>query len=354
MGFIYFVVLLGVIVTIHELGHFLAAKFFGVYCGEFSIGMGPKLFSIQGKETKYSLRLLPFGGYVQMAGETDSGIEGVVDVEVPLNRSIKGIARWKQIVVMLAGIFMNFMLAWVLFTGIIMNQGLSETLDVPQVGSIMIDSPAEKAGFKVGDTILAIEYKDGETIYPETFTSMSSANMGNESEERVYTVQRGDDILTIVVTPQYYADQSVYLIGISAPITLYTPGPFESLKLGFETMGTVASEIFKSLLELFHGQNLDQLSGPIGIYSVAEEQAALGMVNYLWLIAVLSLNVGIFNAIPLPVMDGGRALLAMIEIIRGKPISEKLEQGMMMAGVMMLMALMLYATGMDLLRLFMK
>lgn len=354
MGFIYFVVLLGIIVTIHELGHFVAAKFFGVYCGEFSIGMGPKLFSIQGKETKYSLRLLPFGGFVQMAGETDSGIEGVVDVEVPLNRSIKGIARWKQIIVMLAGIFMNFLLAWVLFTGIIMNQGLSETLDIPAVGSVMENSPAEAAGFQEGDTILAIEYNDGEIIKPESFTSMSAANMGNESKERVYTVERGNDILTIVVTPQYFEDQDAYLIGISAPVKIYTPGIFESIKYGFVTMGEIASEIFNSVLGLFRGQNLDQLSGPIGIYSVTEQQAALGIANYLWLIAVLSLNVGIFNAIPLPVMDGGRALLAIVEIIRGKPISEKLEQGMMMAGIMVLMTLMLYATGMDLLRLFVK
>lgn len=119
-------------------------------------------------------------------------------------------------------------------------------------------------------------------------------------------------------------------------------------------MVSVSTLVAESIMDLFKGQNLDQLSGPIGIYTVTKEQASLGMVNYIWLIALLSLNVGIFNALPLPILDGGRALLAVIEIIRGKPISVRLEQGMMMAGVILLMLLMVFATSQDLLRIFSK
>lgn len=354
MGILYTILLLGIIVSIHELGHFLAAKLFGVYCGEFSIGMGPKLISFQGKETKYSLRLLPIGGFVQMAGETDSGIEGVVEEDVPFERTIKGIARWKQIVIMLAGIFMNFILAWVLFTGIVFNQGVSVSSDAPLVGSVMSGSPAYKAGFKENDLILSVEYSDGKIIYPETFSEMSVANIGQEKNERIYTVKRSDEIISITVVPTYFEDQDAYLIGISAEIRTEYPNLIEASLIGAQTMTQVAGAIFDSLIDLFKGQNLDQLSGPIGIYTVTEQQASLGMVNYIWLIALLSLNVGIFNAIPLPILDGGRALLAVIEILRGKPISEKLEQGMMMAGLILLIGLMIFATGQDILRLFMN
>lgn len=354
MGILYTILLLGIIVSIHELGHFLAAKLFGVYCGEFSIGMGPKLFSFQGKETKYSLRLLPIGGFVQMAGETDSGIEGVVEEDVPFERTIKGIARWKQIVIMLAGIFMNFILAWVLFSGIVLNQGVSVSNDAPLVGSVMSGSPAYEAGFQENDLILSVQYSDGELIYPNTFSEMSAANIGQEKNERIYTIQRGDEVLTIAVTPTYFEENDAYLIGISAKIITEYPNLFEAVQIGAKTMIQVAGAIFDSLVELFKGQNLDQLSGPIGIYTVTEQQASLGMVNYIWLIALLSLNVGIFNAIPLPILDGGRAVLAVIEMVRGKPISEKLEQGMMMAGLILLVGLMLFATGQDILRLFMN
>lgn len=354
MGLIYTILLLGIIVSIHELGHFLAAKFFGVYCGEFSIGMGPKLLSFQGKETKYSLRLLPIGGFVQMAGETDSGIEGVVEEEVPFERTIKGIARWKQIVIMLAGIFMNFVLAWILFTGIVFNQGISVSNDAPIVGSVIGGSPADEAGFQENDLILSVQYSDGSIIYPETFTEMSAANIGQEKNDRIYQIQRDDEILTITVTPAYFEDQNAYLIGISAEIDTEYPNVLEAAQIGAQTMVQVAGAIFDSLVDLFKGQNLDQLSGPIGIYTMTEQQASLGMVNYVWLIALLSLNVGIFNAIPLPILDGGRAVLAILEIVRGKPISEKLEQGMMMVGLMLLVGLMLFATGQDILRLFMN
>lgn len=354
MGIIYFVVLLGVIVTIHELGHFIAAKLFKVYVGEFAIGMGPKLFSIQGKETKYSLRLLPLGGYCQMAGDVDNAIEGVCDVIVPHERTLKGIARYKQIIIMLAGIFMNFILAWVLFSGIIMNQGMTTSSDLPIVGSVVVNSPAEQAGFQTNDKILSVEYKDGKVIEPKSFSEMSAANIGQESSERVYTIQRGADVLTLTVTPTYFEDRNAYMIGIGAPQEIVYPNILESAKMGAETMVMVTQVIFGSIVDLVKGNNLDQLSGPIGIYTVAEEQASLGMVNYIWLIAVLSLNVGIFNALPLPILDGGRVILSLIEAVRGKPINQKLEQGMMAAGLALMVMLMIYATWQDIARLFFK
>ena len=354
MGIIYFVVLLGVIVTIHELGHFIAAKLFRVYCGEFSIGMGPKLFSIQGKETKYSIRLFPMGGYVAMAGDVENALEETVKVDVPKERTVKGIAHWKQIVIMLAGILMNFVLAICLFTGIVMSQGVTTSLDVPQVGTIIEESPADLAGFQVGDRVIRIDYANGKSIEPQTFSEMSAANLGLESVVRYYTLDRDGSQIVIEVTPQFYVASNAYLIGINAPVVVEFPPIFESVKIAVNQMFSISGLVFGGLADLFRGKNLDQLSGPIGIYTVTKEQASLGLVNYVWLIALLSLNVGIFNSLPLPILDGGRAILVMIEFVRGKPINQKLEQGMMTFGLIAMMVLFIISTWQDIVRLFLK
>ncbi len=355
MGIVYFALLLGIIVTIHEVGHFVAAKSFGIYCAEFSIGMGPKLFAIQGKETKYTIRLLPFGGYVAMAGDTENALEPTVDVEtLPKERTLKGIAHWKRIIIMLAGILMNFVLAFVLFTGIIMNEGILVTSDVAQIGGISENSPAHLAGFELNDRIVKVEYEDGTIILPTTFTELSKGNVGHEQEARTYTLLRDTKEISITVTPVLDVERNSYLIGILAPTKIEKLGILESIKISTNQMFTIAGMIGKSLMELFTGKNLDQLSGPIGIYTVTQEQASLGLTNYVWLIAVLSLNVGIFNALPLPILDGGRAIMAVIEIIRGKPVSEKFEQITMSVGLAAMMLLMVFATWQDIVRLFVK
>ncbi len=352
VGMIYFVLLLGIIVTVHELGHFLVAKAFGVYCAEFAIGMGPKLFSIQGKETLYTIRLLPIGGFVQMAGEPGTALEGECTIDVPFERTIKGISRFKQICIMLAGIVMNFVLAFVLFFGVFLSEGTSEPVSEAYIGTISPDSPAQEAGIQSGDLVLSIEYEDGTVSTIETFDDISTTNVGFEQQTRTYVVQRGEDVLRLDVTPVYFEEYDRYMIGIGQAIKSVPISIGEAVGYSVEAMVEGSTLIVDSLMQLFRGNNLDQLSGPVGIYTVTSQQAALGLANYVWLVAVLSLNIGIFNALPLPILDGGRAILITIEAIIGKPINKKIESGLMVAGAMMMLALFVFATLQDILRLF--
>ncbi len=350
MEILYFVLLLGIIVTVHELGHFLVAKMFGVYCSEFSIGMGPKLISWQGKETKYSIRLLPIGGFVQMAGDAENALEGACDIDVPYERTLKGVSHLKQIAIMGAGIVMNFILAFVLFTGIYASVGTYQTVDLPQIGQVIENSPAEQAGFQSEDIILSVQYEN-ELFYPSSFSDLTEFNSGREQLDRIYVVQRNGEEVTLKVTPAYFEEQNAYLIGINALQKHVKYGLGEASMMSIKAMVESSTLIFEGLTDLLGGNNLDQLSGPIGIYTITAEQASLGLANYIWLIAMLSLNVGILNALPLPILDGGRIILSLIEMIRGKPISKKIEMGLMWIGLVAMLALMVVATWQDIARI---
>ncbi len=350
MDIFYFVILLGVIVTIHELGHFLVAKAFNVYCSEFAIGMGPKLFSIQGKETKYSIRLLPIGGFVQMAGEAETALEGVCPVNVPHERTIKGISHPKQIAIMLAGIVMNFLLAFVLFVGIFSAQGIYQQSETAQIGSVIQNSPAEIAGFQANDLVLSVTYGD-EVFYPEVFSDLVKFNVGKEELQRIYEVQRGTEVLKLTVTPTLFEEQNAYLIGINALQEHRSISFVESVQLSISTMIESSTLIFDGLVDLLRGNNLDQLSGPVGIFTITAQEASQGLINYLWLIAMFSLNIGILNALPLPILDGGRAILSVVEMVRGKPINQKLENALMGIGMALLLSLMIFATWQDISRI---
>jgi regulator of sigma E protease len=351
MGVIYFILVLSVIIVIHECGHLLAAKAFGVYCYEFSLGMGPKIFSFQKKETKYTLRLIPIGGYVAMAGEQEDDMELYPDINVPKNRSIKGISYWKRIVIMIAGVVMNFVLCWVIISGILIQNGEYALSPKPIVNTIVENSPAASAGFETGDLIKKVVFADGTVIKPKEFTDLSTFTI-SYGDEMTYTVERDGQLIDIKVKGQATED-GIYMVGIGAPasevvkINLLNAG-----KYGFDYMVDMTGSIFKSLTRLVQGNGLDQLSGPVGIYQVTAQQASLGLSNLLLLIALLSLNVGIFNLLPLPVLDGGRIILTLVEMIIGKPLNKKFELGIMTASMVLLFGLMIFATWQDIVRIF--
>ena len=156
IGLIAFIIMLSVIVILHELGHFLVAKHFGVYCKEFSIGMGPCLYQKQGKETAFSIRAIPFGGYVMMAGEED-GSQSEEDSwlkDIPENRRLNGIEKWKQVCIMIAGIVMNILLAWIIYMGVALAQGYVVEEAKPVVYVVEENSVAQKAGLEKDDRII--------------------------------------------------------------------------------------------------------------------------------------------------------------------------------------------------------
>lgn len=342
-----FVIMISVIIFIHELGHFTTAKKFGVYCGEFAIGMGPVIWKKQKGETQYSIRVIPVGGFVSMAGEAD---DTKADANVPYERTINGIKPWKKLIVMLAGIFMNILLAWVIFIGISMYQGTAPVPSQPVFSEIEKGSPAESAGFEAGDQIVSITRESGKTV---TISSASqiTEEIGLYHETSTFTVLRDGKEKEITVTPEKKSDGS-YALGVSITSKLRKIEWYESFKYGTQNMLDSSTLIVKSLGTLVQGKNWDQVSGPVGIVKVVGETASGGFVSFLSLLAILSLNIGIFNAIPIPALDGGRALINIVEMITGKAVKEKTLERLITAGFILLFGIILFATWNDIAKLF--
>lgn len=351
-----FALLLSVIVSIHELGHLIAAKIFGVYCQEYSIGMGPKIFSKKGKETEYSLRALPLGGFVAMAGDTDNALETSVDTtNIPYERTLPGVARWKRIIIMLAGIFMNMVLAIVIYSMVILANGNYVVSTKPEISAVNENSPAYNAGLKAGDIVNEISFDNGLSISPDTYMELitfTSAYDGNGPWH--LKVQRADEVLSFDVSPEYLSSEDRYIIGITfsnAATETVKVNIFNCFKYGFEYAFFILKLTWSSFLTLFQGKNLNSLSGPVGIYNTVSEAASLGLDYYIQLIAMISINVGVVNALPLPIFDGGRVLLLFIEMIMGKPLSKKAESMIMSVSMALLLLLFFYVTYNDIFKL---
>lgn len=346
MTIIYFVLILSVIIIIHELGHLITAKYFNVYCEEFSIGMGPAIFKKKFKETTFAIRALPLGGFVAMAGE-----EGVEQENIPFERTIKGISWWKQVIVMAAGACMNILLAWGLFIGITAAQGRVSVPAEPVVQSFTDNSAAQEAGFQIGDRILNLS-SGGESITPDTFDEVSEHISYYGTEETIFQVQRGEELLSITLTPRYHEETQRYLAGFSTKAQIKDISFLESFQYGTEKMVDGSTSIFRALGKLIKGVGLENLSGPVGIYQITAQTTESGLLSTISLIGLLSLNIGIFNLLPLPVLDGGRIFITLIEKITGCKLSGKVEGVIMMAGVILLIGLMVFATWQDIVRLF--
>ena len=351
MTIIYFLLLLSVIITIHEAGHLLAAKKFNVYCYEFSFGMGPLLWQKKTKETKYSVRAIPIGGYVSMAGETDAD-ELYPDVEVPDERRLINRPWWQRIIILLAGVTMNFLLAWVIFSIVYLSQGVYTESPPAVVGSVRENSPAERAGFEPGDIILEIRKEDGDSVRPKTFMDMQTFYI-DDTEVATYVIERNGQQLELQVTPEFNEEQQTYLIGItSGDVVVKEVNFLNCWYYGAREMKDITSLMIRTITNLFRGIGLNQLSGPVGIYQATETYASFGLLSLLFLMAQLSLNVGIFNLLPLPVLDGGQVVITLAEVITGKKMNEKFKIGLFLVCWIALISLMLFATWNDITRFF--
>lgn len=346
-----FLILLSMIIIIHEAGHMVVAKLCGVYCYEFSFGMGPLIWKHQGKETQYSIRALPIGGFVSMAGEED-GDAAYPDVTVPDERRLNHKKPWQKILIMLAGVFMNFVLAWVIFSMIMLNNGVYVSSPEPIVDKVMEGSPAEKAGFEKGDRIIKIVKEDGSSVEPDSYIDMQ-AFTANYSGVETYTVERSGKTITLTVTPEYNEDAQAYIIGISAPEAKQNQINFLNCwYYGGVEMRMITKLMFTTLAGLiFHGSGADQLSGPVGIYQATSTYASMGFASFMFLVAELSLNVGIFNLLPLPVLDGGQVVITIVEWIAHRELNTKVKTVIMLICWALLIGLMLFVTWNDISRL---
>ena len=351
----YFIILLSVIISIHELGHLIAAKLFGVYCKEYAIGMGPKIWSFMGKETEYSIRAIPMGGFVSMAGDQDSMLESNVEEEVPFERALNGIAKWKRIIVMLAGIMMNMVLAIFIYSMVILSSGYYVKSTKPVITTIKENSPAEKAGLKKGDIVNTIAFENGMSVKPDTYFELITFTSTYDGEgEWTITVERESKKITINVEPEYDEENERYVVGMGfadSAIDIVEVNILNCFYYGFQYTMMILKLTISAFGSLLKGKNLETLSGPIGIYNTVAETTALGLDYYIQLIAMISVNLALVNILPLPVLDGGRVLLLIIEIIIGKPLSEKAQTLIMNISVAILLALLLFVTYNDISKL---
>lgn len=347
LNIFYFVAVLGILVLIHELGHLLAAKAFGVYCKEFAIGMGPKVFSIKKDhwETTYSIRLLPIGGFVSMAGEPGEG-----DMGVPLERTIVGIKPWKRLVVMVAGVTMNLILAVILFFGLTVSLGVVD-YPAPIVHSVVEDSPAEKAGLIANDEVVKITFFDGSTLKPENFPQITQGITTYGDRQFTMTILRNGETLDIDLTPEKDGDR--YVIGVfPGPGVVRKVSFFEAIPLAFAQVWEVVLSLVYLLTRLVRGIGTEAVGGPIKIFEVTSEVSTYGWSYFVLLLANLSVNLAVINMVPIPVLDGGRSLMILIEMAIGRPLPENFENALMTIGLVLMLLLFVFIMGKDIMSLF--
>lgn len=342
-----FVFVIFVIVSIHELGHLVVAKMCGVYCYEYSIGFGPVLFKYQGKETKYTIRLLPLGGFVSMAGD-DEVKDGP---EVPENRWLTSVNRFKRACIMIAGIVMNVLLAWIIFISLFTMNGMN-IAPKPVVATVDPGSVAQLAGVEAGDEITSLTFASGQTVNLETINDFT-LNLQLYQGEVTLHILRDEQNIDITLTPTYNEAQQMYIIGITRlPYEHVSLNFFEAVRAGFDYIAEIAGQMVMIIGLLIRGQGLNALSGPVGIIKETGQAAQSGIVSLISLLGLLSLNVGLFNLLPLPVMDGGRILLLGIESIIRRPLNKKLESALMAGSMALLLLLVLVVTFKDIMNIF--
>lgn len=415
-----FIIIFSVVVVIHEFGHYFFAKRAGILVREFAIGMGPKLFAHQGKDgTTYTIRMLPLGGYVQMAGWGEDETEltpgmpislvqdkdgkvikintskkvqlphaipmEVVDFDLEEKLTIAGYINgneqekvayavdhdatiihedgvevriapkdvqfqsaklWQRMLTNFAGPMNNFILAFVLFTGLVFAQGGVQDVNTTSISGIQNGSPAAEAGLKDGDEILAV---NGKTV--SNWQELSSEIQNYPDTKIPLEVKRGSDTLTIEATPEgkYAEGEKVGFMGISPGLkTSLGDKLLGGLKLTFNN----ALLIFRAVGNLIVQPDLDKLGGPVAIFQLSSQAASQGVASVVMMMAAISINLGIFNLLPIPGLDGGKLVLNILESVRGKPISQEKEGIITLIGFGFLMLLMVLVTWNDIQRFF--
>ena len=366
--------LFGIIILIHEFGHFLLAKKNGVTIHEFSIGMGPKIYSKEKNGTEYSIRILPIGGYVSMEGEEDgfdrseeeddlseendsiyesleiqedkSKISDEIDGEVAINEgSFAEKTILQRASIIFAGPFFNFLGCIGFLVALFLIIGVPTT----KVGTLIDDAPAKVAGIMVGDEIKSV---NGQEVSSSTdITDIISTSKGKEVK---VVVNRDDKDVEFNINPVFNKDTQTYIIGITFDRT-------KNIVKSFTNAVTTTWDITVQMVE-FLGQLVtgrveggisNSVAGPVGVIGMVSDAAKTGITNLLYLGAVISLNLGIMNLIPFPALDGGRLLLLLIEGLRGgKKLDPSKESMINIVGMSILMAFMLFITYKDILRLF--
>lgn len=333
LSFIAAVLVFGIIILIHEFGHFLFAKLGGIGVVEFSIGMGPRLFSFEKGGTRYSLKLLPFGGSCMMVGEDEDDVR---------EDSFNNKSVWTRISVIVAGPVFNFILAFILAFVIIQLIGY----DPPTVSSVAEGYPAADAGIQQGDTITKID--DKKIVF---FRDMTMYLLVHPDKSVEVQYLRDGKTYETTITPKFSEENGMYMLGIGGGARRSTGSVFSTLRYSASEIRYWVSYAYYSLGMMVSGQvKADDIMGPVRIVSLIDdtvqqnrpyggEAVFLSLAN---LCVLLSSNLGFMNLLPIPALDGGRLVFLIIEAVRGKPIDREKEGMIHMAGMAMLMVLMVF------------
>jgi regulator of sigma E protease len=344
------VIVLGILVFVHELGHFLLAKKLGVAVLKFSLGFGPKLIGKKIGETEYQIAVFPLGGFVKPLGEDPQ--EAVKEEDRP--RSLWAQPIWKRALIIGAGPFFNFFLAAALFSCI-------NLFGIPyypsKIGEVSPGLPAEQAGLKKGDVVLSI---DGEEV--KKWDDLSQIIRNSKGGELLLKVKRNSEIFEIKVTPKssnqknlFGEDVSVFVIGITPfdEIIVQKVGPFEALGKGLSQTWFGIELTVVSIVKLIERVvPAKTIGGPILIAQLAGEQAKRGLLSLVLFMAILSINLGVINLFPIPILDGGHFLFLALEAILRKPLSIKKMEIAQQVGLIFIILLMIFAFYNDLIRIF--
>jgi Predicted membrane-associated Zn-dependent proteases 1 len=345
MTILYFILVLGVTVFIHELGHFIFAKRAGIYCYEFSLGMGPKIFSKKRKndETVYSIRLFPIGGFVQMAGE-----EVEIDEKIPKNKRMQSKTWMERFLTVIAGVMFNFILAIILLFIVALISGAPSNKSY--IGKLYKEYPIYQSGLKVGDQITHL---NGKKVSSSDILLLNL--QVNNNKTITFTVKDKKGIskdIKITGVKEKVKGETIYRYGFALEQKI-EKGILPSIKYAFTKTKDLLNQMVHIIIYLVTGTlGISSLAGPVGIYNIVGESAKAGFVNVLFLIAYLCINVGFINLLPIPAFDGGRILFMIIEKIRGKSLNPKTENMIHSVFLFLLFGLMIVITIFDVMRLF--
>ncbi len=332
------VVIIGVLVFFHELGHFLAAKAANMYVQEFALGMGPALVSVQRGETKYSLRLLPVGGFLRVAGEETT----VVGAAIPETRRYDKKTVLQRMTFVASGSLMNFLLAALIFAVIFMLVGVPSSQ--PILGTVNEGWPAAEAGLQPQDRILTI----GDETIP-TWTDLQRAIAAAGGQPLVFVFRRGAQEMSVVVTPRRDEAANRWLVGVAPANERF--GPLTSVFLGLREMVGLTAEILSVIGRMLTGRLPAEGAGPIGMVVMVGEVARTGIANLLSFAAIISIQLGLFNLLPIPALDGSKLVFLALERLRGRPVDPEKENMIHLIGFVLLMVLIVLVTFGDLRRL---
>ncbi len=343
------ILLLGILIAVHEFGHFIAARICGIEVMEFAIGMGPKIFGWTGKSgTKFSLRCIPLGGFCAFYGEDDVEGKSKDDPRAYGKQNV-----WKRIFTVAMGPMMNFVLA--LVVAIAVYAFMAMPVYEPVITEIVAESPAAQAGLQPGDVITAV---DGKDVLDGTTTALSAAigNIEGVQEHRL-TVRRGEETFEAVASTYWDEAEQKYRIGITFTgnvVGSYRLSFGQAVAEGWNYCIDAGTMVFTALKGIFTDPAIrDQMAGPVGTVQVVSEAVKQdGAVAFFSLLVVISVNLGIMNLLPIPGLDGSRIVFHLIEAVRGKPIKPEREALVHFIGMIFLFGLMIFFTFKDVIRLF--